>query len=70
MYKKYSAVSKKSHKENFMSLCESGIVEKKPELKGRFESFHLWDSLNYFYLSGKTIQESVSIILKNFEMKG
>ena len=70
MYKTYNPVSKKSKKEIFMTLCESGIVAKLPELKGRFESVHLWDALNYYYLSGKTVQESIDKILSNIELKG
>jgi hypothetical protein len=59
--------NKKQSKENYMLSCESMICSKLPELKGRFESRGIWNSLEYFYNIGKSTDEASQGIINRIE---
>ena len=55
--------TKKEIKAFYMGSCSDKILARLPQLQGRFENYLIWDNLNYLFLSGKMIDESVEIIV-------
>jgi isoleucyl-tRNA synthetase len=56
-------------KQVYNAECERLILEQLPELRGKFTTLGIWDSLNYCYLWNKTIPEAVYLIVSTHKDK-